>query len=1475
MSGGFATRGPGPSYAPGYGGAQSRLDDPEPATPAQRDADQAYAEEVRAAQLLQDARDLAGASPHEWATRRDELARRVEALASTRTSPAFASPEGDASRQRTAAALVEARRILGSARQPRAVPAVAGEEAIEGRISDKSAAPDEVMAWLTRLSLDERKVVLRRYEAVSGGGHKNSPDRFAVDLANYFAAHRGLARELHRLATQSQKQAAMARAQLEEREAAAAAEALPVAAPLGRDGAVGPAPEQGAASGRYLGEYWQELRLAVRAEFSAKLGRWLDPRLAWGIDADALAAIAIDGLLPTMYMPGTLENLVESLDDLVSNARAVGRQPGERADAWNPAVGRAIGRDLEDDLGRAARTMSANYARAAAGRRGRSPHDVLHPTTRYEQLAVDLLERGKAHLVAHPAAKPAVAPTPTPTPAEREAVLGPAVEVGPAPEGELTFEPASPIPTDVDAHEAQRATLRNAGAAQGYAAAGGAGGALAIDTASERFDQLDGSDPTRADLDARIDTFLLKLGTLSQNLDRTATSLFAGRATIGHFAGLGVVGTAEAIADRAQAVNAFVSRERKALTDRLSGVSDPGARQRLLAAAQHRIAASISQTQLVELSEQAVKALRDIEEVAQWTSVVMTLVISIAASFVAAEIGAAISSSLLAALARTTMAGASLAAAEGGALVAAEGAALAAEGGAVAAAEGAAATAGATGGAKAVALLAGQLTEAAINAAFQSSVFGDDSSTAFAENLLTSLLAHGVSGGVGRVNKALERAGETGGAVKVGVGAMEISAGAGAGFGSQAIMRGGDAPSGADFAIQGVSIVFAHWLGRRIAKAKERLATSDAANATELQAQLDELMRQSDRLVAAGTAVDRAELVRLVATSREVLGAAEHPGGATPARRAKAAEPPETRGSGRAEPDAPRPRESEVGPRHGNSAAGSDERLPLERAAGEVAQRPPFTKDEGVTARDVENDAQAPTSELRDTQHLHDLRNGPPGRVRDASELTNADVADALNAQLDRVKGPQIDRIVGAFDAGQRDLARMVIARSSSHGSLDSMNGLRSAMEPFVEQGRALYTPGAGSLADNVVYLSSKQTFADLPGVSLPLRRTAILEPRAMVLLDEVVLARIKRDPAFAQALGDNACILLEPHGYTSGLNMFNAGSEIAMARKVTHLVTESQRLIDASNGSLEPIAAIDRVLSEETNAVLDAAAPELRAHVRVVNVADVTDVSNSAIEARLNGGAGISEAEVGAALTAAGLNGDQAAYARELLARESEILSHRRLSNDLLEQHGVVMAEAARRGVDSQNVYFWVPLSAKSYGVVAMAHRQATGVAADRYINGAAGLKGLGPDSAIVIFDDVAGTGQSLVDMVRLARDQGYDGQVIVSPVVSTKAARDAFLGQGGLSAGDADLAYLPHEISTALTESDFYLSLDVEQQKTLKRLIGDPGWGGNALAMSFPYMAPDNNSSFFGDLFARFFIVNNNRAASKAPAYDVKGTP
>src|SRR5690606_7314498 len=118
------------------------------------------------------------------------------------------------------------------------------------------------------------------------------------------------------------------------------------------------------------------------------------------------------------------------------------------------------------------------------------------------------------------------------------------------------------------------------------------------------------------------------------------------------------------------------------------------------------------------------------------------------------------------------------------------------------------------------------------------------------------------------------------------------------------------------------------------------------------------------------------------------------------------------------------------------------------------------------------------------------------------------------------------------------------------------------------------------------------------------------------------------------------------------------------------------------------------------------------------------------------------------------------------------------------------------------------------------------TGMPVGRYINGPDDLlaRGLGSDKAIVMLDDVAGSGQSLDSAVGSIAADRFPGRVLVSPMVSTEMAKSLFSDPvSGVTAMNPRVSYEPRAMSRALAESEFFQNLSSTQRESVRRLIGD----------------------------------------------------
>jgi uncharacterized protein DUF4157 len=515
----------------------------------------------------------------------------------------------------------------------------------------------------------------------------------------------------------------------------------------------------------------------------------------------------------------------------------------------------------------------------------------------------------------------------------------------------------------------------------------------------------------------------------------------------------------------------------------------------------------------------------------------------------------------------------------------------------------------------------------------------------------------------------------------------------------------------------------------------------------------------------------------------------------------------------------------------------------------------------------------APSSE-RDFERI---RNGTPGHIRPGTELSNADVAATLNEQMHAVKGSDIDHVIDSFPAAQRDRARIVLARASGFGSMESLNALRKAMQPHLADGARLYAPGRGSLADNITYLSTKNAFDGVVPEAAGTRIVAVddVVGHTMVVLDDVVQHQIKTEPTFAKKLVDRHAILLQPRGFDVGNTMYNTASSAALAERTSRLLKRSQEIHEQAHGKLTFDDAVTMALDEGALHTLRVADPTLTGQVEVVDAAAHPDVSSAGIAKELAGGAGISEADIEKLL--ARLPEQRQSYARELLVHEAQVYSTRRVATELVTRHQQLMHDAAAHGIKPQDVYFYISRANKSYGMMAMAHRQATSTPIDRYLNGASDLTGhkLGARTMVVVLDDVAGTGNSLLTVAHEISETGYKGRVVLAPMIADDMANELFLGnkehpEAAVIKDYPNMSFEPGRLVHGIKQSEFYKRLPPAEQEQLLDTVGTQrGYLGGALSVVFPYMAPDNNLPFFGDLIAKFFIANRNRRAAKSEAW------
>ncbi len=499
-----------------------------------------------------------------------------------------------------------------------------------------------------------------------------------------------------------------------------------------------------------------------------------------------------------------------------------------------------------------------------------------------------------------------------------------------------------------------------------------------------------------------------------------------------------------------------------------------------------------------------------------------------------------------------------------------------------------------------------------------------------------------------------------------------------------------------------------------------------------------------------------------------------------------------------------------------------------------------------------------PTPAARETT-VKSIRNGPHGRIRGADELDSRSAVHAANANLAQITPLQVGEILAAFGEKQGDRARLVFARAAAFGNMESLVAYIRRLREAYPNGK-IYRPLIGSLGDNLTYLGVNKWDGgklEMEGV----RATQVLDKDAIVVLDDAMLSKMERDPAFTDKLIQSGAKLVHPRGFDSGLNLFSSTTPLRIKERVSLLLERASAIQAQSGMSFDQ--SVNRALDEQTLARLAKLDKRLLGMLETVTPTMPPDTSNEGLAWQINGESGLTPEVLENALM--DVPEQYHAYLRELVARQTEAYSPRRLAHALQSQHARLEAMAAERGIPKENIFFYVPNipgeGNKSYGMMAMAHRAATDTPANKYVT-AVELATLPKNSLVVVLDDVAGTGISLQGVYSTLKKR-CPGHVVIAPVISSEQSTALFKG------GDFNGTYLPHQQASTLRNSPFFQSLGEADRELLTAAAGSFGFGQNGLSIAFPYMVPDNDNAFFGDRLAHQFIVERAKQASKGYAF------
>lgn len=511
---------------------------------------------------------------------------------------------------------------------------------------------------------------------------------------------------------------------------------------------------------------------------------------------------------------------------------------------------------------------------------------------------------------------------------------------------------------------------------------------------------------------------------------------------------------------------------------------------------------------------------------------------------------------------------------------------------------------------------------------------------------------------------------------------------------------------------------------------------------------------------------------------------------------------------------------------------------------------------------------------------LHEVRLGIPGRVRTLAELSDAQVAQVLNGQLNHVTEAQIRDLIASLGPERSELTTQVLSRLSRSGNLDVMSDIAHALHRTEYENKELYSPLNGSLVDTLKYIANeKQVLRCL----VPQNVTTFISPNSIVLLDRDVLQLLKTDTKFVEDLVANKVSLVHPAGFIGGINPFNSPGLGDIKDRVHGVLTRVEALRTRSP-EVSTEVLITQALEGNVLAELNAIDPRLVRQLDFIQPSQTTAPRLRGIVDSLNGSPGMREDQVAAVLSK--LDEPWRPLAREAVVQLSEVQSHRSMAALAREQFEKIRSFAHSEGVAMEDVIFAVDgdkyssSNLKSYGIATYIFKEANEgkVRSEQFVsmNGLAQVvkERAGRPTLVVVIDDFSGSGSSLLDdghsRGKIRWVVGPTVPIVCAPYVATTSA---FEKLSKVRANDPHTTMIPGRVVTSMSESDLYTVDNAALRVGLEEVIGGSEYLNSMphkTLISMPYMGPDNNGALFGrKYFNPYFIVNGKEGVCKTSCH------
>ncbi|MFI3301400.1 MAG: hypothetical protein R3Y28_08300 [Candidatus Gastranaerophilales bacterium] len=473
-----------------------------------------------------------------------------------------------------------------------------------------------------------------------------------------------------------------------------------------------------------------------------------------------------------------------------------------------------------------------------------------------------------------------------------------------------------------------------------------------------------------------------------------------------------------------------------------------------------------------------------------------------------------------------------------------------------------------------------------------------------------------------------------------------------------------------------------------------------------------------------------------------------------------------------------------------------------------------------------------------------DIKTSEKGKVRNEEELDNYDVFRLIRSQQKKISAQTIENFINKYPKNERNLVLKVLAKSTQFSNINSLSSLSLELNKYKD--KCLLKPKEAnlSLTNSLLYLAKSKRTNPLD--------LATNSKVGILVLDNAMLETLENSDEFLNNIKkcQEAITFVTPEGFNEGITPFNQTNNLL--KRIEPIIDDVKKEMRLNPKSSEE-KAITSALNKKTkmrlkklgidkeitiiknpNANLNKPTTQIIAHQINGDELDFNDLDN----------------------TINNFKKEYRPYVRESLVNGMSINTSRSMGIKLEDLHKKIL-EKNNNTLD--DTYFFLPEENKSYQTVALQYSTVNNVPLSKFLTRNQIIEQK-PYCNIVILDDFAGSGISMeADYIDIEYLKNIH-KTTLAPMICTNYAYeylDAFN-----SDDKTDLKIVTSEFIDSFKNSNYFKSLDNEDQSIFKKLRQQEGYLSVGTNVILPYMAPDSNNELFTAHFSKLFTNCNKYA-------------